>query len=152
MAGVLVEVSAFAALALSALTRPDGQPRLATQQHWRNVAGVGLIFMIGAVLAVAVALLVRQTAGTMAVLLVYPLLGERLLKALPGIGPGLYHWLPFNLANHFLTGGVVDAQPGAPGVGLSETTLTPWWALAYYATLSLALLVLALVVAQRRDA
>jgi ABC-2 type transport system permease protein len=51
-------------------------------------------------LGAAVALLVHQTAGTMAVLLVYPLLGERLLKALPGIGPGLHHWLPFNVANH----------------------------------------------------
>jgi ABC-2 type transport system permease protein len=150
LSGAVGEVTAFASWLSTVLVRPDDDLGLVSGQHWRNVSGAGLYFAIGAVMAVALALLVRQTAGTVAALVAYPLAGELFLSVIPGLDP----WLPLNVGKKFLTGGVVNAgvDPGAGPGAPSDATL-PWeWALGYYAAIAVVLFTVALLVAARRDA
>jgi ABC-2 type transport system permease protein len=150
LSGVVGEIIAFASWISTMIARPNDDLALATGQQWRNVAGAGPYFAIAAVIAVALALLVRQTAGTVAALVAYPLAGELVLSFIPG----LERWLPLNVGKKFLTGGIINAgvDPG-PGPGTpSNATLSWGWALAYYCAFALVLLTIALIAAVRRDA
>jgi ABC-2 type transport system permease protein len=104
------------------------------------VAGAGLVFAVAAVLAVAVGILIRQTAGAVSLLLVWVLLAEHLVGLIPDVGQDISRWLPFMNANQFLTG----EMPGMP--------FGPWGSLAYFAALAAGVLAVALVAADRRDA
>jgi ABC-2 type transport system permease protein len=75
---------------------------------------------------------------------------EKLLVIIPGIGEQLQAWLPFTAAHTFLTGGAPSGQgTGAPVTGVGES---PWMALAYFAAICVGTMVIALFVADRRDA
>ena len=54
------------------------------------------------VLAVAVGALIRQSAGAIAVLLLWPLLIENLVGIIPKVGEKIQPFLPFKNADHFL--------------------------------------------------
>jgi ABC-2 type transport system permease protein len=87
-------------------------------------------------------------------LLIYTLAVESLVRLIPTIGEQIFKWMPFNVAEKFLTGGGAsnlgrNAQAGAP---LSTSPLTQGWALAYFAAVALVLLTAAITVARRRDA
>ena len=71
-------------------------------------------------------------------------MAEQLLTVIPGFGPAVQPWLPFQAAKHFLTAG----EPPL-GAGLLDG---PWIALAYCAALAAGLLAVAIGVAKRRDA
>jgi ABC-2 type transport system permease protein len=146
LAGVIGELSAFASWAVARAIRPDTTMALNNEQAWRNVAGMGLVYAVTAVIAVAVGVLIRQTAGAVAVLLVYTLLVENLVSLIPRIGVDIQKWMPFNEADNFLSSGSkgFSAVPDMP--------LTPWWSLVYFAGIAAVLLVVALVTANRRDA
>lgn len=146
LAGVVGEVAAFGSVGLAKLISPNSALSLHTAQDWRTVAGVGPVFALAAVLAVAVGILVRQTAGAVAILLIYTLLVENLITLVPHIGPAIQKWLPFVAVNHFLVGGA----PG--GRGPVDMPLAPWASLAYFAGIAVAFLAVALVTANRRDA
>lgn len=151
-AGILGEATAWAAYWAARSINPVLIGPIETGPQLRLVAGVGLIYLIGAAIAVAVGLLVRHTAGAVALVLLVPLLIENLLGAIPGIGADIHRWLPFNVAAGFLTGGLDDAEATGPPWLTSDTTLSPWWALAYVATIAALLLTAAIVTANRRDA
>ncbi|WP_232660607.1 hypothetical protein [Pseudonocardia sp. TRM90224] len=140
-------VSAFGGWAMMALLRPDPALALTTDAQWRAIAGAGPAFLVAAVLAVAVGILVRQTAGAVALLLVWTLLVENLIRVIPDVGPLIYQWLPFTNIMNFLAGGSADVEEE---VGVMA--LTPWASLAYVAALAGGLLVVAIVTANRRDA
>lgn len=148
LAGVIGEVAAFAAWLVGKLIRPTADLAIDTGQEWRNVAGVGLVYAVGAIIAIAVGILVRQTAGAVAILLIYTLLAENLIGIIPNIGDKIHKWLPFNVANKFLTGGL-QTNAGTP---TSDASLSPWWALAYFAGFAVVLLVAGIVMANRSDA
>lgn len=114
---------------------------LSTPDEWRAVAGAGLVFAAGAVLALAVGVLIRQTAGAVSLLLVWTLLLENLVALIPEVGEKIQGWMPFVNAGNVLS--AVD------GGGLP---LSPWGSMAYLAAIALGMLVVATVVAQRRDA
>jgi ABC-2 type transport system permease protein len=146
LAFVLGEIAGFGSWAVANLVKPDANLALNSAGKWVNVAGVGVVFAFAAVMAVAVGVLVRHSAGALALLLVYTLAVEGLVAQIPHIGPDIYKWMPFNVANKFLTG--MDGGAAA----LSSSPLSPGWALAYFAGLALVLLAVAIGVAKKRDA
>lgn len=149
---VIGELAAFGSLAVTKLIAPGSDLALSESHEWRQVVGVGLVFLVGSVLALAVGVLLRQTAGAVAVLLLWPLLVESMTPLIPSIGEDLGKWMPFGAADHFLTGGSpAGAQP--PGMGApADMPFGPWAALAYFAAIGFGLLAFAIIVANRRDA
>ncbi|MEA5359743.1 ABC transporter permease [Amycolatopsis sp., V23-08] len=148
MSLVLGEIAGFGSWGLAKLMRPNDNLALATGQDWANVAGLGLVFAFSAVLAVAVGILIRHSAGAIALLLIYTLAVESLVQLIPKIGDNIHQWMPFNVVNKFLVGSA-PAQNGPPP---SDSPLSPGWALAYFAGISIVFLLVALGVAKKRDA
>ena len=102
-------------------------------------------------LAVAVGILVRQTAGAVALLLVWALVVENVLAFLPRIGDDIGPWLPFGNAGNFLTAGDYVASGAAFGSAV-DYPFGPWGSLGYFLAIALGLLAVSLVVAHKRDA
>ncbi|HET6710882.1 ABC transporter permease [Amycolatopsis sp.] len=148
LALVIGELAAFGALGLSMLMRPNDGLGLHTAQDWMNVAGLGPVFAISAVLAVALGILIRHSAGAIALLLIYYLAVEELVQLIPKIGQHIHEWLPFNVANKFLRGSAAAGDGPPP----SDSPLSPGWALAYFAGIAIVFLLVALGVAKKRDA
>lgn len=147
LSAVIGEIAAFASWAVARAIHPATTLTLSGEAAWRAIAGMGLVYLVTAVIAVAVGLLVRQTAGAVAILLIYTLLVENLVTLIPKIGEDIQRWMPFTMANHFLTAGV---QP-TPG-GVDHAPLAAWPSLLYFAGIGAVLLVIALATANRRDA
>ncbi|WP_410637626.1 ABC transporter permease [Amycolatopsis sp. lyj-346] len=145
---VIGEIAAFGAWGLGLLMRPNDNLGLHTTQDWLNVAGLGPVFAVSAVLAVALGVLIRHSAGAIALLLIYYLAVEELVQLIPKVGQNIHEWLPFNVANKFLRGSAVGGDGPAP----SDSPLSPGWALAYFAGIAVVFLLVALGVAKKRDA
>jgi ABC-2 type transport system permease protein len=144
VAGVVGEVIGFGSWAIADLIRPSAQLALNNADAWREVAGVGLIYAVAAVIAVAVGILIRQSAGAITLLLVYVLLVENLISLIPKIGADVQKWMPFVQAANF--------APVAAGGGRTDLPLSPWGSLLYFAGIAAVLLAVALATAKRRDA
>jgi ABC-2 type transport system permease protein len=148
LSAVIGEVASFASWALARAIHPTSTLALSGEAAWRNIAGMGLVYLVTAVIAVAVAILVRQTAGAVAILLIYTLLVENLVVLIPRIGRDIQQWMPFTVANQFLTGGETPIR----GAGTDQMPLAPWPSLLYFAGIGAVLLIIAIVTANRRDA
>jgi ABC-2 type transport system permease protein len=146
---VIGEVGAFGAWALGYAIRPSSELVLDTGGKWINVAGVGVLFALAAVIAVAVGILIRHSAGAIALLLIYVLAVENLVTLIPTIGPKIHEWLPFNVADKFLHGATAAGQPGGAA---SDAVLSQGWSLAYFAAFAVVLMAIAIGVAKKRDA
>ncbi|HVK21582.1 MAG TPA: hypothetical protein VM677_09515 [Actinokineospora sp.] len=140
LAAVIGEISAFGSWGIANLLQPSADLGIHTAADWRLIAGTGLIYGLGAVLAVAVGTLIRQSAGAVSVLMIWPLLVESLVQLIPNVGEKIAWRMPFTNASEFLAG----PSP--------EAAFSPWGALAYFAGITGAFLVAALVVANKRDA
>ncbi|MFC0066840.1 ABC transporter permease [Umezawaea endophytica] len=149
LSALVGEVIAFGSWGIGRLIKPDADMALNSAAEWRNVAGTGLVFAFAAVLAVAVGILVRQTAAAVAILLVYTMLLENLIGIIPTIGPKIQRWLIGRNSDHFLTAGNESFISEGGG---ADQPFGPWGSLAYYAAVCVGFLVVALVVAKRRDA
>ncbi|WP_424183557.1 ABC transporter permease [Actinokineospora sp. G85] len=153
LGAVVGEVGAFASWGIGKLIRPEADLALQTAFEWRTVAGVGLVYLFAAVLAVGVGALVRQSAGAISILLVWTFLVEGLVLLIPRVGDDINRWLPFSMANKFITG---DPDPSNRDVAFgpppADAGLAPWPALAYFGGVALVILVIAVVVTKRRDA
>jgi ABC-2 type transport system permease protein len=154
LALIIGEISGFGSWGVGNLLKPHANLALDSSADWINVAGVGAVYALAAVIAVAVGILIRHSAGAIALLLIYALAVENLIRLIPTIGDKIYEWLPFNVAEKFLTGDGAsnigrDANAGAP---LSTSSLDQGWALAYFAGIALILLTIAINVAKKRDA
>ncbi|MBB5154398.1 hypothetical protein [Saccharopolyspora phatthalungensis] len=136
------ELAAFGSWGVAKVLAPGADLAFGTAGDWRQVAGVGLVFAIGAVLAVAVGALLRQTAGAVTLLLIWSLLVENLVGLIPEIGADVQKWMPFTAANHFLS--------GTDGAG--DMPFGPWGALGYFTAVAVGLWVIALIIVRRRDA
>jgi ABC-2 type transport system permease protein len=148
VAGVVGLVAGFGAWGAAWLISPTAMS-LSTGAEWRIVAGTGLVWAIAAVVALAVGILVRQTAGAVTILLVWALLLENLVGLIPRVGADIQGWLPFVNATNFLTGG--GGEAGATP-SMSAMAFGPWGSLAWFAGIAVVLMAIALVVANRRDA
>jgi ABC-2 type transport system permease protein len=144
---VVGEVAAFASWALARAIHPSTTLALSGEAAWRGIAGMGLVYLVTAVIAVAVGILIRQTAGAVAILLIYTLLVENLVVLIPKIGGKIQEWMPFTVANHFLSAGSVSARSAG-----QHAPLGAWASLGYFAGIGAVLLIIAIVTANRRDA
>jgi ABC-2 type transport system permease protein len=143
VAALIGLLSAFGSWAASAVLLTEQDVALRVLTEWRQVAGVGLVYAGAALIGVAVGLLVRHTAGAVALVLVWGLAAETLITALPGVGPALSPFLPFEAARRFL-GGEAPAD-----AALLES---PWISGAWFGAVAVALLAVAIAVTRRRDA
>jgi ABC-2 type transport system permease protein len=143
LALVLGEVASFGSWAVAKLMVPDAALAISTADDWRQVAGVGLVFTFGAIIAIAVGILLRQSAGAITLLLIWSQLVETLVVLIPEVGVDIQKWLPFTTADRFLT---------AAGEAPTDAPFGPWGSLAYFGAVACGLLIAALVVAHRRDA
>jgi ABC-2 type transport system permease protein len=152
-AALIGEVSAFGSVAISKLIKSGADLSVNTAFEWRATAGVGLVYAAAAVIAVAVGLLVRHSAGAVSLVLIYSQLVESLIALIPKVGDDIQKWMPFYVANRFLTG---DPDPTgrliAEGPPPSNATLSPWWAAAYFVGFAVVLLAIAIFTANKRDA
>jgi ABC-2 type transport system permease protein len=154
LALVLGEIAGFGSWAIANLLKPNAHLALTNTANWINVAGVGVVYAITAVIAIAVGILIRHSAGAISLLLIYNLAVEGLISLIPTVGIDIHKWMPFDAAHKFLTGdGASNGARGAnAGPPLSDSPLSPGWALAYFAGFALVLLGIAIVVARKRDA
>lgn len=150
---VVGEVMAFLSWGLGLLLKPEADLALNSTADWLNVAGVGPICALAAVIAVAAGILIRHSAGAISLVLIYFLAVESLIQIIPSVGDDIYNWLPFNVAHKFVTGeGESAGATAGMGAPLSTSTLSPWWALAYFAGFAVVALAIAIVTARKRDA
>ena len=149
LAALVGLVASFGAWAIGNLVNNSADLSINTGAEWRMLAGRALVFALSAVIAVAVGLLIRQSAGAIAILILWPLLLEQLVQLIPKVGDDLNRWAPFSMANSFLFQG---QEVGASGPGGGSYALGPWWALLYFAGWAAALMTIALVSASKRDA
>lgn len=143
---VLGEIAGLGSWGLAMLMEPAADLSLTTGSDWISVLGIGPVYAFGAVLAVGVALLVRHSAGAIALLLIYSLAVENLVQLIPNIGADIFKWMPFNVADKFIAG---DAGANMPGV---TAELSQPWALAYFAGIAIVVLIIGIITAKRRDA
>lgn len=144
--GLVAALASFF-LAKALAKEPPVSLELATWDEWRQVVGYGAIFAIAAVIAVSVGTIVRQSAGAIAILLLWPLIIEGLFSLIPTVGEKVGPWLPFaasdkivapttGISNLFQPGGGPDALQG----------------LLVFAGTALGLWLIALLLLQKRDA
>ena len=151
LAGIVGLVASFGAWGIGNLFVNSPNMALDTSAEWRLVAGQGLVFAISAVIAVSVGILIRQSAGAVAILILWPLAVENLFNLIPKVGDDMSRWSPFSNGSSFLNQGQDFGLAGTNAAG-GQFALTPWWALLYFAGWAAALLVIALFSASKRDA
>ncbi|MQA60934.1 MAG: hypothetical protein GEU86_05460 [Actinophytocola sp.] len=152
LALVIGEAAAFGALGLSAVMDSGANLALSSAADWRQVAGVGVVYALTAVMAVAVGIMIRHSAGAISLLLIYSMLVESLIPLIPAVGEDIHRWMPFNVVEKFLSGDGSARGAAAEGPPLSTSTLSPTLALVYFAGVAALLLTVSLVVAKKRDA
>ncbi|MGC0363924.1 ABC-2 type transport system permease protein [Rhodococcus sp. 27YEA15] len=141
---LLTFVLMFGALAVtrwSAGTEGSVNLALDSADAWRAVYGVPIFAFLCVILAIGVGTLLRQSAGAIALLLLWPLLIESLFGMFGSFGRAVTPFLPFANADHFLG-------------NTSGTNFHwgPWGSLIYFAAFVLVVFGAGLVVADRRDA
>lgn len=151
LSAVVGLAASWGSWAIGNLLAPSADMAIDTSAEWRLMFGQAFVYGLSAIFAIAVGILIRQSAGAIAILILWPLLVESLLPLIPKIGDDLQKWTPFTNANQFLNGGQDMGLAGADAAGAS-TALSPWWALAYYAAWAIGMLIIALVTASKRDA
>ena len=152
-AGLIGEVVAFGSVAVAKLIKSGADLSINSAFEWRATAGVGLVYAAAAVIALAVGLLVRHSAGAVSLVLVYSQVVESLVVLIPKVGDDIQKWMPFYVANKFLTGEPdATARSVQAGPPPSDATLSPWWAAAYFVGIALVLLAIAIFTANKRDA
>lgn len=142
----LGEIAGLGSWGLATLMKPEADLSLTSSTDWLSVLGIGPVYAFAAVLAVGVALLVRHSAGAIALLLIYSLAVENLVQLIPNVGTDIFKWMPFNVADKFVTGGAGTKMSG----GTAE--LSQPWALAYFAGITIVVLAIGIATAKRRDA
>ncbi|MFN2496805.1 MAG: hypothetical protein ABR608_12985 [Pseudonocardiaceae bacterium] len=148
-------VSAFGAWGIAYLIGSEGADlAINSGPEWRAVAGQGLVYGLIAIAAVGAGLLVRQTAGAISLLLVWWLIIEGIIVSiLESFDLHLTRWMPFANASNFVTAGDSSANGEAQGGPVIDYPFGgPWGSLGYFATVAMVLLVIGIIVANRRDA
>ncbi|QCQ92438.1 ABC transporter permease [Rhodococcus sp. SGAir0479] len=107
----------------------------------RELFGIPIYYALLAVLAVGVGTLIRQSAGAISLLLLWPLVIESLATMIPKVGKYVGEFGPFNNVTYFLgSGGGYDFHWG------------PWGGLLYFAAFVAIVFGAALFAVNNRDA
>ena len=142
---VLTFVLAFGSYAVAkamAGTEASTGLTLSTGDDWRAIYGIPVYAFLCVILAVGVGSIIRQSAGAIALLLLWPLLIESLFGLFGSVGEKITPFLPFANANHFLS----------PGGGSLDFHWGPWGSLIYFAVFVLVIFGASIVIVNRRDA
>lgn len=145
-AGWAAVLTTAAVLVSRVLARPlvAAQLPLTGPDSWRVIAGITAYAALAAVLGVAVGVLLRSTAGVVAVLLLWPLVVEPILANMPTVSAAVGPYLPFGNVLRFLDIG-----------WLYPVYAMPWsevGSLVYFAVVVAAVGAIAVAVVNRRDA
>ncbi len=134
-------------LAKALAKAPPVPLELSTWDEWRQVVGYGAIFAIAAIIAVSVGTIVRQSAGAIAILLLWPLILESLFTLIPTVGEKVGPWLPFAASDKIVapTTGVANLFQPSSGPDALQGLLV-------FAGTAVVLWLIALVLLQKRDA
>ncbi|MEV6266433.1 hypothetical protein AB0L64_04665 [Kribbella sp. NPDC051936] len=143
-------IASFGAWGIGNIFKDGADLSINTAGEWRLLAGQGLVFALSAVIAVAVGILIRQSAGAIAILILWPLLVENLFNLIPKVGDDMSRWSPFQNAGSFLNQGQDFGVNGPPAD--AQYAMGPWWALLYFAAWAAVLMAIALFSASKRDA
>ena len=150
LGAVVGGVAALAAFYLTKLLASNPRVPLALESAVDRpvVLGDAALFAVAAVIAVAVGSLIRQSAGAIAILLLWPLLLENLLGAIPALTDAS-KWFPFTAGGAFVTPATDDTLGDifTPSAGP-----TPVQGLLVFIGTAVVLWVIALVMLKRRDA
>ncbi len=146
--GFVCAVGAF--FIAKALAKEPPLPLVLEGETWREVVGYAALFAIAAVIAVAIGTLVRQSAGAITLLLLWPLLVEPLFTLIPTIGPKVEPWLPFTAGDEFIT--PTFNVPGLDNVVSDRPGPTPVQGLLVFLATGVVLWLIAAVALNRRDA
>lgn len=150
-------VAAMAAFFLTkALAKHPSLPMTLDGTGWRVVAGWAPIFAIAAIIAVSVGMMIRQSAGAISILLLWPLLIEGLVPIIPNVGPKIQPWLPFQAGDQFVSG-LSGSDGGGNGGPFGTNVFTvshpsPTGGLLLFLGYAVVLWLLALLLLNRRDA
>ena len=147
--GFVCAIGAF--FLTKALAKEPPAPLVLEGQIWRQVAGYAALFAIAAVISVSVGTLLRQSAGAIALLLLWPLLIEQLFTLIPTVGPKAGPWLPFAAGDRFVTPTSVPSDGDFNGV-VDATGPTPVQGLLVFLATAVVLWLIAAAVLKRRDA
>ncbi|MET0196919.1 ABC transporter permease [Rhodococcus sp. RS1C4] len=108
---------------------------------WRVIYGTAILAFLQIVVAVGVGALLRQSAGAIALLLLWPLVVENLFGLFGSFGRAVQPFLPWLNASHFLgSDGGVDFHWG------------PWGSLVYFVVFTAIVFGAAVFVTDHRDA
>ncbi|MCL2535906.1 MAG: ABC transporter permease [Nocardiaceae bacterium] len=133
---IIALASFFVAQAISGESLSIG-----TGDNARELFGIPIYYALLAVLAVGVGTLIRQSAGAISLLLLWPLVIENLASIIPKVGKYVGEFGPFNNVVYFLgSGGNFDFHWG------------PWGALLYFAAFVAIVFGGALFAVNKRDA
>ena len=151
LGAVIGFVAAMAAFFLAKALAKNPPSTLVLQgEVWRETAGHAALFAIAAVIAVAVGVLVRQSAGAVSIVLVWTLVLEGLISIIPKVGDKIAKWLPFRAGDEFIQPSSTDVlNSNGPSTSIE---LGPVGGLLVFLGWAVVLWVLAAVVLQRRDA
>ncbi|MFI0366717.1 hypothetical protein ACH35V_02490 [Actinomadura sp. 1N219] len=109
----------FAAYGFALMLAPSGLDLgLGTVAEWRQVAGVGLVYAITAVIGVAVGTLVRSSAAAVGGALIWVLVAESAIGLLPRVGDALARWMPFAMLVSLTDSAKIDVPFGAAGAAV----------------------------------
>lgn len=117
---------------------------LGSAQMWRTVGAFAVYAAVAAVLGVGAGALIRAAPGTVAVLLLWPLVVETVLAVLPDTGAVVGPYLPFANAYTF-----IEVQWLYTGYDMHWG---PLGGLAYFTAVTAVVSAAAVVVVHRRDA
>lgn len=148
LALVLGLFDSFASWGLASVVAPDADLTPHTGADWRTLLGQGVVFLLTAVLGVGVALLLRNVALSLTLVLVWTQVLEGVIVFIPGVGKHIYQWMPFYASERFAGSGDFTRV----ALGLPEPPLGPWGYLGYFAAICVALFVAGVWLTQRRDA
>jgi ABC-2 type transport system permease protein len=145
VAGVVGEVLALISWGLGMLINPHTDLALNSGADVRAVVGVGLNAALTGVFALAIGILIRQSAGAISIVLIWSLLVEKILiTVIPRVGDDIKKWLPLSNGDWFNSAGTQNAG--------FDVGRGPWWALLLFAIWSFGLLTVGLVLTNKRDA
>lgn len=143
-AAALTTVLAFAAYAVAKAVAGDAGSTLILEGNWRALYSIPVLAFLNVVLAIAIGVLVRQSAAAISLIVLWQLIIEPLVGALGKVGREISAFLPFQNASRFA---LMDESMAS-----GNWHWGVWGSLVYFIAFVALVTGVALVVVNQRDA
>ncbi|MFI9537055.1 ABC transporter permease [Nocardia fusca] len=143
-AAVLTTVLAFAAYAVAKAVAGDAGSTLILEGNWRALYSIPVLAFLNVVLAIAIGVLVRQSAAAISLIVLWQLIIEPLVGALGKVGREISAFLPFQNASRFA---LMDESMAS-----GNWHWGVWGSLVYFVAFVALVTGVALLVVNQRDA